>query len=595
MMVKITAKELRRKYRKFFEARGHKWIPSASLLPENDSTTLFVSAGIQPLVPYFLGEKHPFGSRLVNVQKCVRTGDIGQVGDTFHHTFFEMLGNWSLGDYFKKEMISWSYRFLTSILNINSDHLHITCFLGGEGVPRDAEAAKIWQQQGVAKNRIHFLPKKDNWWGPPGVTGPCGPDSEMFIDTSPELADVDFAAGCKSGRYVEVWNDVFIQYFKNEKGEFKKLKQNNIDTGMGVERTLAVFLGLKDNYLTNIWQPVIKKIEEVSGKSYEKEEKKKPMRIIADHLRSAVFIIAAGVSPSNKEQGYVLRRLIRRAVRQGKKIGIKNNFTRSIAAAVLDNQINYAGFYPELDDNRDKILQILEAEEVRYQKTGRGIFKAQKLLKSKKELSGEDLFFIYETYGTAPEMIEKKLKIKFDKNGFQKAQRIHQQLSRTAAKTKFKGGLLGHSSKMIQFHTATHLLRAALQKVLNVHVHQMGSNITEERLRFDFTYPRKLTQKEIASAEKLVNQRIKENLPVNMVIMSFKQAVNEGAEILPTGTYPDKVKVYSIGNPSAAGRVFSKEVCGGPHVKRTGELGRFKIIKEKSCGSGKRRIYAMLE
>ncbi len=600
-MVKIGARELRKKYQKFFEERGHKWIPSVSLVPENDPSTLFISAGMHPLVPYLMGESHPLGRRLVNIQECLRTGDIDEVGDTFHHTWFEMFGNWSLGDYFKQEAISWSFEFLTKVLNIDPEKFHVTCFAGDKDAPKDEESAQIWKKLGISENRIHFLPKKDNWWGPVGDTGPCGPDTEMFIDVGLPGCGSNCKPNCFCGKYIEIWNDVFMQYNKSEKGEYTLLEQQNVDTGMGVERTLAVLLGFEDNYLTNIWQPIIKKVEKISGKFYQKENNKRPMRIIADHLRSAVFVIADGVLPSNKEQGYVLRRLTRRAVVQGKQLGLEKNFTKEIALAILDNQDNYAGVYLELNENRDKILETLEIEESKFRGTlNRGLKEFLRLVEEKK-LIGLNAFNLYQTYGFPLELIieeaervDYKLSPKF-RNDFQQAAKGHQKLSRTAVKGKFKGGLSGYSPKMIQYHTATHLLQAALRSVLGNNVIQVGSNITEKRLRFDFTHPEKPTSEEIKKVEDLVNQKIRMNLLVGMKIMLFNEAINRGAAVVSGKAYPNEVKVYSIGDPDASGLVFSKEVCGGPHVGKTGELGKFKIEKEESCGAGKRRIYGILK
>lgn len=591
-MAKIKARQLVQKYRKFFEELRHKWIPSASLMPENDHSALFISAGMHPLVSYLMGEVHPLGKRLVNFQECLRTGDIDLVGETaFHHTWFEMLGNWSLGDYFKKEAISWSFEFLTGELGFDSKTLHVTCFKGDKDIPRDQESALIWEKMGIDKKRIHFLPKKDNFWGPVGKTGPCGPDSEMFFDTGGSECGSKCQPGCSCGKYIEVWNDVFMEYFKNEKGKYEQLKQRNVDTGMGIERTLAALWGVNDNYLTDIWQPIIKKIEEISGKSYRKN--KKPIRIIADHLRSAVFVIADGIIPSNKEQGYVLRRLIRRAICQGREIGLKDNFTKKIGFSVFENRANYGGEYPELEKNKSKILEVLENEEARFKDTlDRGLEKFSEL-STKRNLTGWDAFDLYQSYGFPLELVieeAEKSGCKFCpdfKSQFEKAKKSHQKLSQTAAKGKFKGGLLGRSDLEIRYHTATHILQAALRKILGSHVCQLGSNITEKRLRFDFSHPKELSPEEISRAEKLVNQKIKENLAIEVEVLVFEKAIEKGAITLPGLQYPDKVRVYSIAD-------FSKEVCGGPHVKRTGELGKFRIIREESLGVGKRRIYGIL-
>ncbi|MBU1129967.1 alanine--tRNA ligase, partial [Patescibacteria group bacterium] len=517
----MTPRQLKNKFVAFFLSKNHQEIPSSSLVPENDPTTLFISAGIQPLAPYFLGKKHPMGSRLVNVQKCVRTGDINEVGDAFHHTFFEMLGNWSLGDYFKKEMIPWSFEFLVKELDINPDHLHITCFKGDKDAPKDNISANLWQKLGIPEKRIHFLPKKDNWWGPAGTTGPCGPDSEMFVDINPDSPSINFKKGCDSGRFREIWNDVFIQYLKNQKGKFEKLIQNNIDTGMGVERTIAILNGFSDNYLTVIWQPIIKKIEEISGKKYESDNIR-PMRIIADHLHSSVFIIADGIEPSNKEAGYVLRRLIRRAVRQAKIIGIENNFTKKIGQAVLDNQENYAGIYPELNQNADLILATLGNEENKFRKTlNKGLRQIQKLISCNQEITGKHAFDLYQNYGFPCEMTKEELEkqgLKLSSKEYKKfclCNSDHQAKSRTLSVGEFKSGLADNSEIITKYHTATHLLNSALHQVLGNHIKQAGSNITDQRLRFDFTHDTKLTDQQKDSIEKLVNQKITEKLPIS--------------------------------------------------------------------------------
>ncbi|MBU4210290.1 alanine--tRNA ligase [Patescibacteria group bacterium] len=594
----MTPRKLKDKFIEFFLSKNHQEIPSSSLVPENDPTTLFVSAGIQPLAPYFLGKKHPVGSRLVNVQKCVRTCDIDLVGDAFHHTFFEMLGNWSLGDYFKKEMIPWSFEFLTKELNINADHLYATCFAGDKDAPKDNVSANFWQKLGIPKKRIHFLPKKENWWGPAGTTGPCGPDSEMFVDISPNSPPIDFKKGCDSGRFREIWNDVFIQYLKNEKGKFEKLVQNNIDTGMGVERNIAILNSFTDHYLTVIWQPIIKKIEEISGEKYTTDNIR-PMRIIADHLRSAVFIIADGMQPSNKEAGYVLRRLIRRAVRQAKLIGIENNFTEKIGQTVLNNQNNYAGIYPELNQNADLILATLENEENKFRKTlNKGLRQIQKMISSDKKITGKDAFDLYQNYGFPCEMTKEELEkhgLKFSSKEYKEfcsCNSDHQAKSRTLSVGKFKSGLADNSEIITKYHTTTHLLNSALRQVLGDHVWQAGSNITKERLRFDFVHQDKLTDKEKQQTEDLVNEKIKKALPVSCQTMNITDVKNNSSIVAIFGAkYPDKVTVYTIGNLKKS---FSKEVCTGPHVKNTSELGSFCILKEESCGSGRRRIYAKL-
>lgn len=588
----MNARQLKDTFINFFVSKGHIEIPSASIVPENDPTTLFISAGIQPLVPFFLGKKHPCGTRLVNVQKCIRTGDIDEVGDAVHHTFFEMLGNWSLGDYFKEEMIPWSFEFLTKNLNIFLNKLAVSVFAGDKDAPKDEETAKLWQKQGIPLSKIAFLPKENNWWGPPGITGPCGADTEMFYWTGPDPIPEVFDS--KDNRWVEIWNDVLIQYFKNDQGKYEKLIQNNIDTGMGVERTIAVLSGLSNNYMTDIWQPIIKKIEEISIKKY--SENLVPMRIIADHLRAAVFIIADGVEPSNKEAGYVLRRLIRRSIRQGKLIGIENNFLKIIAGAVLDNQNNYAGVYPELDINRNKILEVLDNEEIKFRRTlNKGLNEITKLIDRQKSVSGKEAFGLYQSFGFPVEMIEEELKknnLSLDLAEFNRLKDEHQKQSQTLSAGKFKSGLADHSEIITKYHTATHLLHATLRKVLGDHVEQSGSNITVERLRFDFSHPERVSEDQLREIEKIINQQIKLKLPVTFQSMKFVDAQKSGALAFFGAKYPEIVTVYTVGNPK---NFFSREVCTGPHVDNTGKLGIFEIQKEESAGSGKRRIYAILK
>jgi alanyl-tRNA synthetase len=585
----MNARELKNKYIEFFVSKGHVEIPSASIVPENDPTTLFISAGMHPLVPYLLGTPHPSGKRLTDVQKCIRTGDIDEVGDTFHHTFFEMLGNWSLGDYFKKDMIAFSFEFLTKVLNLPQNKLAFTCFTGDADAPKDEDSFNFWQGQGVSTDRLAYLPKKNNWWGPAGTSGPCGPDSEMFYWTGEGEAPAKFDPG--DSRWLEIWNDVFMQYNKKVDGSYELLKSPNVDTGMGVERTTAVLSRLSDNYLTDIWQPIIKKIEEITEKSYSIDENKIPIRIIADHLRSAVFIIADGVEPSNKETGYVLRRLIRRAIRQGKLVGINTNFTKIIAEAVLDNQPNYAGTYPELNQNKTKILETLDLEEIKFRKTlDRGLNEINKLIIRNHNVSGKEAFDLYQSFGFPIEMIEEELQknnLTLNKDEFEKAKLDHQKQSQTLSAGKFKSGLADHSEIITKYHTATHLLHAALRKILGTHVQQSGSNITSERLRFDFSHPDKLTAEQLKEVTDLVNEQIKNNLPVVRETMLFTDAQKQGALAFFGTKYPETVSVYTISD-------FSREVCTGPHVENTGVLGKFKILKEESAGSDKRRIYAVL-
>lgn len=559
----MNARQLKDKFVKFFIDKGHVEIPSSSLVPENDSSTLFISAGMHPLVPYLMGEKHPLGTRLVNVQKCIRTSDIDQVGNSTHHTFFEMLGNWSLNDYYKKEMIPWSFEFLTKVLNYDPQILNVTVYKD------DSESLEIWKSLGVPDNRIRILGKVDNWWERGGVDGPCGPDTEMFIPD-------------KDGNLVEIWNDVFMDQYTDGKGNYRNLDYKNVDTGMGVERTIAMLNHLDDNYLSDIWQPIIKKIEELSGKEYLQTNiyDLRSFRIIADHVKASVFIIADGVEPSNKESGYVLRRLLRKSIRLAKNLNIDSLLP--IAQAVIDNQDNYAGIYEEL--NNPNILKVIEAEENKFKKT---LELGLKELKKYQKISGFDAFKIYESFGFPLELIEEELGEKINKDEFDQAQKEHQEVSRTLKTGEFKSGLENSSEIITKYHTATHLLHSALRQILGNHVAQSGSNITSERLRFDFTHPEKLTPEEIQKISDLVNQQISQNIPITSENMSFKEAQKSGALAFFGNKYPEIVSVYTCGD-------FSKEVCTGPHVDKTGVLGEFKIIKEESAGSGKRRIYAIL-
>ncbi len=573
----LNRKQLIKKYIDFFKSHKkypHKQIPNSSLIPENDPTVLFTTAGMHPLVPYLLGEKHPQGKRLVNVQRCIRTGDIDEVGDEYHHTFFEMLGNWSLGDYFKKQAIELSFEFLIKILKIPKEKLSVTCFKGDKNVPQDIESSKIWQSLGIPRSKIKFLSKKDNWWDPAGKTGPCGPDTEMFV-----------------GKF-EIWNDVFMEYNKDEKGNYNELKQKNVDTGMGVERTITILNNLNDNYLSDTFKPIIKQIEKISKKQYGKNKQHtRTMRIIADHIKAACFIIADGTFPSNLEQGYVLRRLIRRAIRYGKQIGI-GKFTKEVAEPVFKIYDDYK----HLQKNKKTILEELEKEEQRFEKTlERGLKEFEKMSKDKK-LTGKESFLLYQSYGFPLEMIEemaKTKKISVDVQEFKREFEKHQTLSRTATRGKFKSGLADSSEKVKKLHTATHLLNQALREILNKpDIIQKGSNITPERLRFDFNFDRKLTDEEKQKIEDWVNDKIKQNLPVKVKEMSLEQAKEIGAQGVFEKKYGNKVKVYLIGSPK---NKISKEICAGPHVSNLSELGKFKIKKEESSSAGVRRIKAVLE
>ncbi len=576
----MTAEQLREKFLKFFERKGHKIIPSAPLIPENDPTVLFTTAGMHPLVPYLLGEPHPLGKRLCNVQKCIRTNDIDEVGDDVHNTFFEMLGNWSLGDYFKKETIEWSFEFLTKELKLKPEKIAISVFKGEGKIPKDKESAEIWQSLGIPEKRIAYLGREDNWWGPAGKTGPCGPDTEMFYWAGSEPAPKEFNP--EDRRWFEIWNDVFMEYNKTDKGKFVPLKQKNVDTGMGMERTLAILNNKENIFQTELFLPLFEKIRDLAEKKDERKE-----RIIADHLKAATFILAEGVEPSNIERGYVLRRLIRRAKRYAKLMGIKTIFTHKIAQAVVNI---YKDSYRELWKNREFIYNQLVNEEENFNEAlNRGLKELEKI--SGKKISGQQAFDLYQTFGFPLEMtqeIAKEKGLEVDEKGFNQEMKKHQQLSRTAAAGRFKSGLADHSNQVIKYHTATHLLHTALRHVLGEKIRQMGSNITAERLRFDFSFDRKMTEEEIKKVEDLVNQKIKEDLAVKKEEMSLKDALASGALAFFKERYPEKVSVYMIDD-------FSKEICGGPHVKRTSELGQFKIIKEESSSRGVRRIRAILK
>lgn len=595
----ITIDELRSKYIDFFKSKGHVEISGRSLIPENDPTVLFTTAGMHPLVPYLMGEPHPAGTRLTDVQKCVRTGDIDDVGDASHLTFFEMLGNWSLGDYFKKESISYSFEFLTDekYLGIPIDKLSFTVFEGNEDAPRDDESASIWESMGVSKDRIFFLPKEDNWWGPAGETGPCGPDTEIFIDTGKPACGSNCRPGCNCGKYVEIWNNVFMQYHKNMDGSYSPLKRKCVDTGMGVERTVAMLQGKPSVYNTEAFTSIIKSIEDISGVKYGDNEKTDTsIRIIADHVRTACFILGDPKTtlPSNIGAGYVLRRLIRRAVRHGKKLGIDGNFLSVPASAVIAQN---AGFYTELKENETLILTELKAEEDKFLETlKKGEAEFEKMLPNllknpKKIIPGRMAFKLYDTYGFPIELTEELASesgLTVNREEFDEAFKKHQELSRAGSEQVFKGGLADHSEQTTAYHTATHLLHKALRMVLGDHVQQKGSNITAERLRFDFSHPEPMTEAEKKEVERLVNEAIKADLPVTMEVMPLEEAKKIGAMALFGEKYEDVVKVYKIGD-------FSTEVCGGPHVERTGSLGRFCIKKEQSSSSGVRRIRAVLE
>jgi len=595
----MTANELRSKYIEFFKSKGHAEISGKSLIPENDPTVLFTTAGMHPLVPYLMGEPHPAGTRLTDYQKCIRTGDIDSVGDSSHLTCFEMLGNWSLGDYFKKEAINYSYEFLTSpsYLNIPVDKLSVTVFAGDEGVPRDEESAGIWNGLGIPQERIHFLPRADNWWGPAGETGPCGPDTEMFIDTGKTACGPDCRPGCRCGKYIEIWNDVFMQYNKQKDGSYQKLARTCVDTGMGIERTVAMLSGKKSVYETEIFQPIIASVEKLTGKKYGSNEADDiSIRIICDHGRAATFILGdpKGVTPSNVGAGYVLRRLIRRAVRHGRKLGVDGMFLSIPALVVIEK---YKNAYPELGEKADFILAELKAEEEKFLETlKKGEAEFEKMLPNllknpQKIMSGRLAFKLYDTYGFPIELTEELAReggLTVNREEFDEAFKKHQELSRAGSEQVFKGGLADHSEETTAYHTATHLLQKALKLVLGDHVAQKGSNITAERMRFDFAHNEPMTPDQIAKVEAIVNEQIAADLPVIMEMMALEDAKKNGAMALFGEKYESTVKVYSIGQ-------FSKEVCGGPHVEHTGGMGVFKIQKEQSSSAGVRRIRAVLE
>ena len=605
-MNRLTADELRSKYINFFVSKGHAKIQGKSLLPENDPTVLFTTAGMHPLVPYLLGEEHPAGKRLVDFQKCIRTGDIDAVGDASHLTFFEMLGNWSLGDYFKEEAIKMSFEFLTSPewLNIPLEKLGVTVFEGEGEIPKDEESAAIWKSLGVPQNRIAFLPRADNWWGPAGTTGPCGPDTEMFYYLGDAPCGNDCKPGCSCGKWLEIWNDVFMQYIKTAEGTYEPLSRKCVDTGMGIERTVTVLNGKKSVYDTEIFQSIIAAIENACGCKYTGKDDidtDRSIRIIADHVRSSTFILGdpKAVSPSNVGAGYVLRRLIRRAVRHGRKLN-QSGFKLSLIAEVIINQ--FKGPYPELEENRQFIINELNKEEAKFMETlQKGEHEFEKLLPNllkdpRKIMSGRLAFKLYDTYGFPIELTEELASeqgMTVNRDEFDDAFKKHQELSRSQSGQAFKGGLGDQGEMAVKYHTATHLLHQALRMILGEQSAQKGSNITAERLRFDFTHDAPMTPEQIKKAEDIVNEQIKKDLPVFMETMGIEEAKASGAIALFGEKYEAQVKVYTVGN--SASDFFTKEVCGGPHVERIGGLGVFKIQKEQSSSAGVRRIRAVLE
>ncbi len=583
----MTAIEIRNKFLNYFRSHGHKIIPSAPLIPENDPSVLFTTAGMHPLVPYLLGEKHPEGTRLADYQKCLRTVDIDEVGDNRHLTFFEMLGNWSLGDYFKNESIRYSIEFLTKELNIPIEKLSVTCFAGDKDAPRDEETAKVWEEVGMPKERIYYFGKNDNWWIA-GDEGPCGPDTEIFYDTGKPACSDNCNPSCDCGKYVEIWNNVFMEYYKHKDGTYTKLKQRNVDTGLGLERINMLLQGKETPFDTEIFKPIMDKLQELA-----KNDNLESRRIVAEHLRASMMIIADGGKPSNIDRGYILRRLIRRMIRHLNKLEINLDRLKELIELNIEN---LKEMYPELMQNKENIINTIMEEKDKFVKTlVNGEKELQKELNKLKEknidiLSAEEVFRLYETYGFPPEVtkeIAKENGFKVDLETFDKLFKEHQEKSRLGSEQKFKGGLADQSEETIAYHTATHLLHKALQIVLGDHAVQKGSNITSERLRFDFSHPQKLTKEELDKVEQIVNEQIQRDLPVTCEEMSYEDAKNSGAIGLFANKYGDKVKVYTIGD-------FSKEICGGPHVTHTGVLGTFKIKKEEASSAGVRRIKAVL-
>ena len=609
-MKTYNSQQLREMYLNFFKDKGHKVIPSASLIPENDPTVLFTTAGMHPLVPYLLGEKHPAGNRLTDVQKCVRTGDIDDVGDERHCTFFEMLGNWSLGDYFKKEMIPWSYEFLTGeqYLGIPKDKIAVTVFGGDDTLPCDTEAAELWEKAGIHKDNIYFMPRENNWWGPAGLTGPCGTDTEMFVIRKPKCSPT-CNPDCNCGAFLEIWNDVFMRFNKQSDGSYTELSQKNVDTGMGLERALCVLNGKSSVYETDLFEDAIKEISALTGKTYgESEDVTRSFRVLLDHTRTATFMIGdeKGIVPSNTDQGYILRRIIRRAVRFGRKIELPEGSLAKISATFVEK---YKSVYPELELNREKIAEELNKEEAKFTKTlQQGLKEFEKCINGlerknafmqqkdpayvpEKVIGGKQAFHLYDTYGFPVEITDEMAKERgfgVDLDGYKAAFEEHQNKSKAGSENKFACGLADHKEATTKLHTATHLLHAALKKVCSPDVNQKGSNITEERLRFDFNLPQPMTAEQIQAVEDLVNEQIQAKTPVVMKEISLEEAKAEGFTGLFESKYGERVKTYTIGE-------FSKEICGGPHVENTGDLGKFKIVKEQSCGSGIRRIKAILQ
>jgi len=600
----ISTIELRKKYIDFFKSKGHAVIPSASLIPENDPTVLFTTAGMHPLVPYLMGEKHPLGTRLTNYQKCIRTNDIDEVGDAWHLSFFEMLGNWSLGDYFKKEAIEYSFEFLTKELGIKKENFSVTCFAGDKDIPREDVANKVWESLGVEKHRIHFLPKEDNWWGPAGQTGPCGPDTEMYyhVKEIQEKSTEEFVKLNKEGTFCEIWNDVFMQYNKTQEGKYLELEKKNVDTGMGLERVVAVLNGYDNVYEVDTLKPILDGVIKLSEKKYETltREELKSVRIITDHLRASVMILGdeKGIVPSNVDQGYVLRKFIRRSIRHARLIGINNSFTKNIAEIVVKIM---GPIYPEIEKNKKRMYEEISKEEEKFSST---IENGTRVLEKKlhfltnaniKELNAKGAFDLFQSYGFPIEMTTEICKEKgftVDTNGFYELLQKHQELSRAGAEQKFKGGLSDDSEKTTKLHTATHLFSAALRKFVNPNCVQKGSNITTERARFDFNSEEKLTPEQIKQIEEWANMVIGKECEVTTEIMSVEEAKKSGAHGVFDSKYGDKVKIYTI---QKNGEIFSKEICGGPHVTTTKGMGKFKITKQEAVAAGIKRARIVLE
>ena len=602
----VSSEEIRKKYLDFFKQKNHEVIASASLIPDNDPTVLFTTAGMHPLVPFLMGEKHPKGNRLVNFQKCLRTQDIDEVGNQWHFTFFEMLGNWSLGDYFKKESLTWSFEFLTDKkwLGLDKDRISVTVFAGDDTAPRDDEAAEIWKSVGIPEDKIYYFSREENWWGPAGNTGPCGPDSEIFYDTGKPKCSDSCDPSCSCGKYVEIWNNVFMQYNKTKAGDFVALTQKNVDTGMGLERIVAVLNNYNSNYDSDLMKPIVDAVLSVANKDYDDliPEQVKSLRIVAEHLRASVFILGEDehIVPSNVDQGYILRRLIRRAIKHSKFLGINHNFCADVAEVVVDR---FEKIYPELYRNKDRIFVELNKEETKFSNT---LHKGLKLLHSElknlkdnneKILSGKIAFDLFQSFGF-PIEITKEVAIEngfdVDVQNFDNLFRHHQELSRKGAEKRFKGGLADSKEETKRLHTATHLMNAALRRILGNHVFQKGSNITAERLRFDFSHPEKISSEKLKEIEDLVNSWVKRALDIKMEIMPVADAKKSGAIGVFDDRYDENVKVYSVFD-SNTNEVISKEICRGPHVNNTSELGIFKILKEESVSAGVRRIKAVLK